>query len=74
MLTRLGIPGDLLAELDRRSAVTGEPVELVAQRLIARVLPDALAEAAREAFAHLAHSDGANPQPVAARPPGLCQC
>lgn len=54
MLTRLGIPGELLAELERRSEMTGEPVELVAQRLLASVLPEALAEAARDAFRHLA--------------------
>jgi hypothetical protein len=54
VLTRLGIPGELLAELERRSELTKEPVEMVAQRLIASVLPEALAEAARDAFGHLA--------------------
>ncbi len=56
-MTRLGIPGELLAELERRSELTGEPVELVAQRLIARVIPEALAEAAKDAFGHLAAAE-----------------
>ena len=53
MLNRYGIPGDVLDALKGRSSATGEPVEVVAQRLIAQVLPDTLADAPREAFRHL---------------------
>ena len=47
---RLGLPGDLLARLEDVAQREGSTPERVAVRLLARELPEVLAEAARAAF------------------------
>lgn len=53
MLTRLGMPADLLAALAAAADGAGVSPEAMAARILAEELPVALASAARYAFAEL---------------------
>jgi len=50
VLTRIGMPADLLAALTGAADAAGTTPDALAVRILAEELPDALASAARHAF------------------------